>query len=816
MKVAPAVEAEVLGVVDAVEFDMTAPRSAEMERGPAAADEEPGAGGEGTKVTPADPSSQAPTQQQTMTITIPPGAAPGTSLRVMTPSGQPIDIVVPPAAFVVGRRVEARWAGGREWYPGKITAVRDGGAYKIRYDDGADEDGVAEGLIRDLEGTQLRVPVPVRQPAAAPAAPYSQAPTQQQTNATQLFVACEKGNVELARFLLDNGAAVDRANKNGQTPLYTACVKGHVDAARLLLERGAAVDQANKNGATPLWISCWKGHVDAARLLLERGAEVDRADKDDWTPLHIACDNGHLDAVRLLLGNGAAVDRATGDGRTPLYIACCWGYVDAARLLLEKGAAVDRALEDGATPLHVACLNGHVEAALLLLDKGADVNRANENGMTPLYLARRNNHVGVVGLLLEKGAGGARGSVEYLGLWREPKRARNAVKMEGEGENVRIPTRIAFGRFVDALVKNKVPGGTFGIAQWTEWRGGNKSKNQPPTQVTVWRVYWSTKPGDTSYQRHGFAGMSSPTPERIVPFADFEPIAETLGGKNQIALYRVTLPREGLDPDKWAGRPPPPAPADLWLGPRRDGLLSTEDIRGEYFSSCFPFYCSSVTVTPIGADVIEMKQRGWSMFLSFWPCMPICTNDIKTRERRTNAFGTWQKDGYRTVFNGDGSMKNEDCICCDDRWYRRRSKGRPFRKVETKDIAGTWCHYRMCLLPVPVWLCVSYTGVFSTFSCSSKTRLNEDQYEEVGCCCCSLLPLLPLCCSSETRTRHYVKGHPTNWFDHHQGEGFDVLGSIYRDSGCVDGAIMGSPADCDGAIPTMSFDCGWKCCSQCC
>ena len=128
MKVAPAVEAEVLGVVDAVEFDMTAPRSAEMERGPAAADEEPGAGGEGTKVTPADPSSQAPTQQQTMTITIPPGAAPGTSLRVMTPSGQPIDIVVPPAAFVVGRRVEARWAGGREWYPGKITAVRDGGA----------------------------------------------------------------------------------------------------------------------------------------------------------------------------------------------------------------------------------------------------------------------------------------------------------------------------------------------------------------------------------------------------------------------------------------------------------------------------------------------------------------------------------------------------------------------------------------------------------------------------------------------------------------------------------------------------------------
>ena len=42
--------------------------------------------------------SQAPTQQQTMTITVPPGAGPGTTLRVMTPSRQPMDIVVPPGA----------------------------------------------------------------------------------------------------------------------------------------------------------------------------------------------------------------------------------------------------------------------------------------------------------------------------------------------------------------------------------------------------------------------------------------------------------------------------------------------------------------------------------------------------------------------------------------------------------------------------------------------------------------------------------------------------------------------------------------------
>ena len=58
-------------------------------------------------------------------------------------------------AFAVGRRVEARWDGGKEWYPGKITAVRDGGAYAIHYDDGEDEEGVAEGLIRVLDGDDV-------------------------------------------------------------------------------------------------------------------------------------------------------------------------------------------------------------------------------------------------------------------------------------------------------------------------------------------------------------------------------------------------------------------------------------------------------------------------------------------------------------------------------------------------------------------------------------------------------------------------------------------------------------------------------------
>ena len=71
---------------------------------------------------------------------------------------------------------------------------------------------------------------------------------------------------------------------------------------------------------------------------------------------------------------------------------------------------------------------------------------------------------------VQPGAGGARGSVEYLGLWKEEeyrcfslclcpscdKRAM-PVKIWGEEYNVRR----AFSKFVDELVQNGAPRGTF-------------------------------------------------------------------------------------------------------------------------------------------------------------------------------------------------------------------------------------------------------------------------------------------------------------------------------------------------------------------
>jgi ankyrin repeat protein len=67
-----------------------------------------------------------------------------------------------------------------------------------------------------------------------------------------------------------------------------------------VLEKGAEVDRASKDGRTPLFIACQVGHVDAARLLLDNGASVYEADEDGDTPLSIAKNKGHSAIVALL------------------------------------------------------------------------------------------------------------------------------------------------------------------------------------------------------------------------------------------------------------------------------------------------------------------------------------------------------------------------------------------------------------------------------------------------------------------------------------------------------------------------------------
>ena len=95
----------------------------------------------------------------------------------------------------------------------------------------------------------------------------------------------------------------DKADAEGHTPLYMAAERGHVEVVSRLLTAGASVDKARTlDGATPLFIAAKNGHGVVFSRILAAGASVDKARTlDGATPLVIAAENGHGVVVSQLL-----------------------------------------------------------------------------------------------------------------------------------------------------------------------------------------------------------------------------------------------------------------------------------------------------------------------------------------------------------------------------------------------------------------------------------------------------------------------------------------------------------------------------------
>ena len=142
--------------------------------------------------------------------------------------------------------------------------------------------------------------------------------------------------MEVARLLVERGADAARGLRDGRGPLFVACQKGRLDVVRLLVQSKAGLCEAVAgDGTTPLHLARDPRIV---RLLLDGGADIDRADAHGATALLAACQEGRVEVARLLVERGADVERGRDDGATPLIVACREGQAELVRLLAEKGA----------------------------------------------------------------------------------------------------------------------------------------------------------------------------------------------------------------------------------------------------------------------------------------------------------------------------------------------------------------------------------------------------------------------------------------------------------------------------------------------
>ncbi|HXJ56652.1 MAG TPA: ankyrin repeat domain-containing protein [Verrucomicrobiae bacterium] len=226
-----------------------------------------------------------------------------------------------------------------------------------------------------------------------------------------LFLAVQRGLVNMASLLISRGADVDaKAPPNGRTALVQAIANLNQGLVELLLDHkadpnaryemtfDAVPDQPNPNNykptinaaqLTPIMLAGYAGNTSIVALLIKAGADVNAQDSTGATALLWAVRRDKPGAVDVLLNGGAEVNRADRYGLTPLRMATSLGREALVRTLLQHGAAPNLAAASE-PPLHGAVRYRHKAVIEMLLDSGADIGATDRYGQTALDLAKLN------------------------------------------------------------------------------------------------------------------------------------------------------------------------------------------------------------------------------------------------------------------------------------------------------------------------------------------------------------------------------------------------------------------------------------------
>lgn len=137
--------------------------------------------------------------------------------------------------------------------------------------------------------------------------------------AQELYSAVATGNLSAVQQHIDLGVDVnERAGIGGIAPLLLAAIKGEVAIARLLMDHGADPNTKSDIGEAPLMRAASYHSYELVELLLDRGAKIDERDDNGRTALMSAIGEAQPRIVELLVKRGASPEVPNRNGETAL------------------------------------------------------------------------------------------------------------------------------------------------------------------------------------------------------------------------------------------------------------------------------------------------------------------------------------------------------------------------------------------------------------------------------------------------------------------------------------------------------------------
>jgi len=123
--------------------------------------------------------------------------------------------------------------------------------------------------------------------------------------------------------------------------LFLASCYNNLDILRFLHENGAELNQEDNGKITPLHRAAQYGHHGVVEYLVNQKAEINAKDNDNQTPLHLAAENGHLSVVEYLVNQKADINAKTQKESTPLHLAASKGHLSVVEYLINQKADIN-------------------------------------------------------------------------------------------------------------------------------------------------------------------------------------------------------------------------------------------------------------------------------------------------------------------------------------------------------------------------------------------------------------------------------------------------------------------------------------------
>ena len=217
---------------------------------------------------------------------------------------------------------------------------------------------------------------------------------------TALAIACQFGNLDVIRILLEAGSSINHHDAHKRNGLYYAVKNDYLDVVQLLIDSGALLSSKLLNevvsiGMFEKLLKCglipksellksYLSRTEEFRLLAKYVSEINYRFKNEKTLLCIICDDinfGTYDTKQLLailLEAGADPNLYGSNAKTPLFYLCERSgedrHLEEIEIILKAGANPNIQTVMDQSALIVSIHNNSQKTVSLLLQYGADPN----------------------------------------------------------------------------------------------------------------------------------------------------------------------------------------------------------------------------------------------------------------------------------------------------------------------------------------------------------------------------------------------------------------------------------------------------------